>query len=73
MSSSFLVLDESRLSYWPIGLYLLDVTIVYHTFLQIAIAKMYELNKNILYKREKVGDFFGKPLQSVGICGIIKR
>ena len=38
-------------------MYLLDVTIVYHISFGIAISKIYELNKNILFKKEKISGF----------------
>ena len=61
------------MSYLPIGMYLLDVTIVYHISIQIAISKIYEINKNILFKKEKIRRFSVCPLHSVEKCVIIKE
>ena len=66
-------LNQSRSSYFAIGLYLLDVTIVYHTFLQIAISKIYEYYKKVLFKMRNFGDFGVFLLLFTAKCDIIKR
>ena len=65
--------SQSRLSYLPIGMYLLDVTIVYHIFRGIAISKIYEFHKNFLFKTEKFGWIPISLLQSAKKYDIIKR
>ena len=66
-------LDQSRSSYFAIGLYLLDVIIVYHIFSEIAIAKIYEVDKNILFISRKIVGFIFSLLQFRMECDIIKR